>query len=43
MTPTKAKTRVSSQRSSSTPTPPHTRIPESKVPVIPQPMSAPLG
>ena len=35
--------RVSSQRSSNHPTPPHTMIPESIVPVIAQPMSAPLG
>jgi len=34
---------VPSQRSSANPAPPQTMIPESIVPVIPQPTSAPLG
>src|SRR3954462_3001786 len=40
--PTGTNTLVSSHRSSSHPAPPHTAIPESIVPMIDQPVSAPL-
>src|SRR3954462_6558552 len=42
-TPISTKNLVPNQRSSASPTPPQTTIPESMVPVIPQPTSAPLG
>src|SRR3954464_6465046 len=42
MIPTGTNTCVSSHRSSSHPAPPHTAIPESIVPLIDQPVSAPL-
>jgi hypothetical protein len=42
MMPTGKNTRVSNQWSSNHPTPPHTAMPEIIVPMIAQPVSAPL-